>query len=157
MLGGLRASAGKGRRAEGYSGAANTASPCRKWRQNTPKSGLKPVIEAMSGDIENLRPHQIIALWAYTSYLGALFGAMMRPMTSSEMDKLAGLYSELDFRLEQGEAESPELDRLFDEVSALLNKDADVWFHFDPAGMAQLVVHLVPEHRATDGWSSSDN
>jgi hypothetical protein len=73
------------------------------------------------------------------------------------MNKLAGLYSELDFRLEQGEAESPELDRLFDEVSALLHKDADVWFHFDPAGMAQLVVHLVPEHRATDGWSTSDN
>jgi hypothetical protein len=78
-------------------------------------------------------------------------------MTSSEMNKLAGLYSELDFRLEQGEAESPELDRLFDEVSSLLNKDADIWFHFDPAGMAQLVVHLVPEHRAADGWSTSDN
>jgi hypothetical protein len=78
-------------------------------------------------------------------------------MTSSEMNKLAGLYSELDFRLEQGEAESPELDRLFDEVSDLLKKDVDVWFHFDPAGMAQLVVHLVPEHRAADGWSTSAN
>ena len=78
-------------------------------------------------------------------------------MTSFEMNKLAGLYSELDMRLEQGEAESPELDRLFNEVSDLLNKDVDVWFHFDPAGMAQLVVHLVPEHRAADGWSASDN
>ena len=79
-------------------------------------------------------------------------------MTSSEMNKLAGLYSEIDFRLEQGEAESPELDRLFDEVSDLLTKkDADVWFHFDPAGMAQLVVHLVPEHRTADAWSASDN
>ena len=81
----------------------------------------------------------------------------MPRMTSFEMNKLAGLYSELDMRLEQGEAESPELDRLFDEVSDLLNKDVDVWFHFDPAGMAQLVVHLVPEHRAADGWSASDN
>jgi hypothetical protein len=78
-------------------------------------------------------------------------------MTSFEMNKLAGLYSELDMRLEQGEAESPELDRLFDEVSDLLNKDVDVWFHFDPAGRAQLVVHLVPVHRSADGWSSSDN
>ena len=77
----------------------------------------------------------------------------MPRMTSFEMNKLAGLYSELDMRLEQGEAESPELDRLFDEVSDLLNKDVDVWFHFDPAGMAQLVVHLVPEHRAADGKS----
>ena len=81
----------------------------------------------------------------------------MPRMTSFEMNKLAGLYSELDMRLEQGEAESPELDRLFDEVSDLLNKGVDVWFHFDPAGMAQLVVHLVPEHRAADGWSASDN
>ena len=78
-------------------------------------------------------------------------------MTSSEMNKLAGLYSEIDFRLEQGEAESPELDRLFNEVADLLNKDADVWFHFDPAGMAQLVVHLVPEHRTADGWSATNN
>jgi len=78
-------------------------------------------------------------------------------MTSSDMNKLAGLYSEIDTRLEQGEASSPELDRLFDEVSDLLNTGADVWFHFDPAGMAQLVVHLVPEHRSADGWSSSDN
>ena len=80
-------------------------------------------------------------------------------MTSSEMNKLAGLYSEIDFRLEQGEAESPELNRLFDEVSSLLTKkDAEVWFHFDPTGLAQLVVHLVPEqHRAADGWSTSDN
>ena len=81
----------------------------------------------------------------------------MPTMTSSEMNKLAGLYSEIDIRLEQGEAESPELDRLFDEVSNLLNKGADVWFHFDPAGMEQLVVHLVPEHRAADAWSTSDN
>ena len=78
-------------------------------------------------------------------------------MTSTEMNKLAGLYSELDMRLEQGEAESPELDRLFDEVSDLLNKDVDVWFHFDPEGMAQLVVHLVPDHRSADGWSASNN
>ncbi|MET0593168.1 MAG: hypothetical protein ABW133_10740 [Polyangiaceae bacterium] len=78
-------------------------------------------------------------------------------MTSSDMDKLAGLYSELDFRLEQGEAESPELDRLFDEVSELVNKAADVWFHFDPMGSAQLVVHLVPEHRSADGWLATDN
>jgi hypothetical protein len=82
---------------------------------------------------------------------------MMPCMTSSDMNKLAGLYSELDFRLEQGEAESPELDRLFDEVSSLLNKGADVWFHFDHTGMPQLVVHLVPEHRAADGWAMSDN
>jgi hypothetical protein len=82
---------------------------------------------------------------------------MMRPMTSSEMDKLAGLYSELDFRLEQGEAESPEIDRLFQEVSELLNAGADVWFHFDPAGMAQIVVHLVPEHRGADVRSATDN
>jgi hypothetical protein len=73
------------------------------------------------------------------------------------MNKLAVLYSEIDMRLEQGEAESPELDRLFKEVSDLLNKDVDAWFHFDPAGMAQLVVHLVPEHRSADGWSTSDN
>jgi hypothetical protein len=79
-------------------------------------------------------------------------------MTSSEMNKLAGLYSEIDFRLEQGEAESPELDRLFDEVANLLKKkDADVWFHFDPTGLAQLVVHLVPDHRVADAWSASDN
>ncbi|HMJ53817.1 MAG TPA: hypothetical protein VK540_17145 [Polyangiaceae bacterium] len=78
-------------------------------------------------------------------------------MTSFEMNKLAVLYSEIDMRLEQGEAESPELDRLFKEVSDLLNKDVDAWFHFDPAGMAQLVVHLVPEHRSADGWSTSDN
>ena len=81
---------------------------------------------------------------------------MMPIMTSSEMNKLAGLYSEIDFRLEQGEAESPELDRLFDEVSDLLKKDVDVWFHFDQAGMAQLVVHLVPEHRSADGWSANN-
>ncbi len=104
-----------------------------------------------------MRRHQIIALWAYLSYLGTLFGVMMRPMTSSEMDKLAGLYSELDFRLEQGEAESPEIDRLFQEVSELLNAGADVWFHFDPAGMAQLVVNLVPEHRGADAWSATNN
>jgi hypothetical protein len=73
---------------------------------------------------------------------------MMAAMTSSEVNKLAGLYSEIDFRLEQGEAESPELDRLFDEISSLLNKGADVWFHFDAMGDAQLVVHLAPD--ATD-------
>ena len=43
----------------------------------------------------------------------------MPRMTSFEMNKLAGLYSELDMRLEQGEAESPELDRLFVTSAAI--------------------------------------
>ena len=66
---------------------------------------------------------------------------MMPPMTSSDMNKLACLYSEIDMRLEQGEAASPELDRLFEEVADLLKTDAEVWFHFDPTGMTRLVVH----------------
>jgi hypothetical protein len=82
---------------------------------------------------------------------------MLPTMTSSEVNKLARLYSEIDMRLEQGEAASPELDQLFDEVSNLLNKGANVWFHFDPTGMAQLVVHTVPEHHTADVWASSNN
>jgi hypothetical protein len=118
-------------------------------RQNEPshveRRHRKPTI---SSNHRTLGAHQITS---------SPFSEYAAKMTSLEMNKLAGLYSELDFRLEQGEAESPELDRLFDEVADLLKKDVDVWFHFDPAGMAQLVVHLVPEHRAADGWSASNN
>jgi hypothetical protein len=153
-----------GRRALRYSGRACTASLTPRNVKKTENRGeLSTTNRAeVEGAIEvtnigKVRRHQIIALWAYLSYPGTILGVMMRPMTSSEMDKLAGLYSELDFRLEQGEAESPEIDRLFQEVSELLNAGADVWFHFDPAGMAQLVVHPVPEHRGAEAWSATDN
>jgi hypothetical protein len=153
-----------GRRALRYSGRACTASPTPRNVEKTEKPGeiIDDESRAARGALEvtnigKVRRHQIIALWAYLSYPVTIFGVMMRPMTSSEMDKLAGLYSELDFRLEQGEAESPEIDRLFQEVSELLNAGADVWFHFDPAGMAQIVVHLVPEHRGADVRSATDN
>jgi hypothetical protein len=67
-------------------------------------------------------------------------------MTSSEMNKLANLYSEIDLRLERGEAENPELESLFLEVSTLLQASEEVWFHFDHMGDTQLVVHFGPTH-----------
>jgi len=65
-------------------------------------------------------------------------------MTSTDMNRLAGLYGEIEMRLERGEASNPELERLFDEVSKLIQTGEDVWFNFDPKGMSQL-VRLSPE------------
>src|SRR3954468_14883635 len=55
-------------------------------------------------------------------------------MTSADMNRLAGLYSEIENRLERGETASPELAHLFDEVSKLVQSGEDVWFNLDPKG-----------------------
>ena len=59
-------------------------------------------------------------------------------MTSSDMNRLAMLYSEIESRLERGESSSPELAHLFDEVSKLDHQDEDVWFNLDPKGISDL-------------------
>jgi hypothetical protein len=57
-------------------------------------------------------------------------------MTSSDMNRLAALYSEIEARMERGEASSPELTKLFDEVSQLDQSGEDVWFNLDPKGIS---------------------
>jgi hypothetical protein len=51
-------------------------------------------------------------------------------MTSSDMNKLALIYGEIERRLERGESSSPELERLFDEVSELTG--TEVWVNRNP-------------------------
>jgi hypothetical protein len=63
------------------------------------------------------------------------------------MNRLAVLYSEIENRLEQGESSSPELERLFDEVSKLAQSGEDVWFNLDPKGISDL-ARLNAEHVA---------
>ena len=59
-------------------------------------------------------------------------------MTSSDMNRLAGLYSEIESRLERGESSSPELAHLFDEVSKIVQSGEDVWFNLDPKGISDM-------------------
>jgi hypothetical protein len=59
-------------------------------------------------------------------------------MTSSDMNRLAVLYGEIESRLERGESSSPELATLFDEVSKLVQSGEDVWFNLDPKGISDL-------------------
>jgi hypothetical protein len=56
-------------------------------------------------------------------------------MTSSDMNRLALLYTEVERRLERGEGSSPELERLFVEISQL-HAGEDMWFNFDPKGIS---------------------
>jgi hypothetical protein len=75
-------------------------------------------------------------------------------MTSTEMNRLQVLFREIESRLEQGETSSPELARLFAEVSSLQSGD-DVWFNLDPKGMSDL-TRLDSEYKSdNDGAPSS--
>ena len=56
-------------------------------------------------------------------------------MTSSDMNRLALLDSEVQRRLEHGETCGPDLDRLFGEISQL-RAGEDMWFNFDPKGIS---------------------
>ncbi len=60
-------------------------------------------------------------------------------MTSSDMNRLALLYTEVEQRLESGETSGPELDRLFGEISAL-RAGEDMWFNFDPKGISDFAL-----------------
>jgi hypothetical protein len=60
-------------------------------------------------------------------------------MTSSDMNRLALLYTEVERRLETGETASPELDRLFGEISQL-RAGEDMWFNFDPKGISDFAL-----------------
>jgi hypothetical protein len=64
-------------------------------------------------------------------------------MASSDMNKLALLYGEIESRLERGETSGPELERLFDEVSELTG--TEVWANLDPSGAG---------YDARSSWSS---
>jgi hypothetical protein len=56
-------------------------------------------------------------------------------MTSSDTNRLALLYAEIEKRLERGEASSPELERLFTEITQL-QRGEEMWFNFDPKGVS---------------------
>ncbi|HEY3594775.1 MAG TPA: hypothetical protein VGL13_12915 [Polyangiaceae bacterium] len=60
-------------------------------------------------------------------------------MTSSDMNRLALLFSEVERRLESGETSSPELDKLFVEITQL-RAGEDVWFNFDPKGITDFAL-----------------
>jgi len=51
-------------------------------------------------------------------------------MTSSDMNKIAFLYGEIETRLERGE--TSELERLFDELSELTG--TEIWANLNPSG-----------------------
>ena len=57
-------------------------------------------------------------------------------MTSSDINRLALLYSEIESRLDRGESSSPELEQLFAEVSKIAQAGEDVWFNLDPKGLS---------------------
>jgi len=57
-------------------------------------------------------------------------------MTSSDMNRLALLYSEVERCLERGETSSPQLEGLLGEISQL-NTGEDMWFNFDPKGITR--------------------
>src|SRR6266487_3278824 len=59
------------------------------------------------------------------------------PMTSSDMNRLALLYAEVERRLDHRETSSPELEQLIREI-AQLSASEEVWFNFDPRGMADV-------------------
>jgi hypothetical protein len=56
-------------------------------------------------------------------------------MTSSDTNRLALLYAEIEKCLERGEGSSPELERLFGEISQLQHGQ-EMWFNFDPKGLS---------------------
>jgi hypothetical protein len=58
-------------------------------------------------------------------------------MTSSEMNHLQSLCREIETRLEQGETATPELGRLFAEISRLQSGE-DLWFNLDPKAMGEV-------------------
>ncbi len=60
-------------------------------------------------------------------------------MTSSDMNRLALLYTEVEQRLEHGETSGPEIDRLLGEISQLRAGD-DMWFNFDPKGISDFAL-----------------
>ena len=67
-------------------------------------------------------------------------------MTSSELDRLQTLHREIEALLERGETASPELARLFAEISRLQSGE-DVWFNLDPKGMSDL-TRLDAQYRS---------
>jgi hypothetical protein len=71
---------------------------------------------------------------------------MLRRMTSSDLDRLHSLYRQIETLLERGETESPELTRLFVEISRLQSGE-DVWFNLDPKGMSDL-TRLDAQYRS---------
>jgi hypothetical protein len=75
-------------------------------------------------------------------------------MTSSDMNRLATLYSEIERRLDQGESSSPELEKLFTEVAQLVQSGEDVWFNLDPKGLshfARLNAEFVGQNASSSG------
>jgi hypothetical protein len=60
-------------------------------------------------------------------------------MTSSDMNRLALLYSEVERRLERGETCGPDLVRLCGEISQL-RAGEDMWFNFDPKGISDFAL-----------------
>ncbi|HKQ71589.1 MAG TPA: hypothetical protein VJT73_19725 [Polyangiaceae bacterium] len=77
-------------------------------------------------------------------------------MTSSEMNRLAVLYSEIENRLERGETASPELNRLFEEVAQLAQSGEDVWFNLDPKGISDH-ARLTAQLGVREGAPSSQS
>ena len=71
---------------------------------------------------------------------------MLHGMTSSDLDRLQSLYRQIENLLEQGDSSSPELARLFAEVSRLQSGE-DVWFNLDPKGMSGL-TRLDAQYRS---------
>jgi hypothetical protein len=78
---------------------------------------------------------------------------MLQSMTSSDLDLLQSLYRQIESLLERGDTSSPELARLFAEVSRLQSGE-DVWCNFDPKGMSNL-TRLDAQYRSDNGPSSA--
>ena len=77
-------------------------------------------------------------------------------MTSSEMNHLQSLCREIENRLEQGETATPELGRLFAEISRLQSGE-DLWFNLDPKamGMTRLGVGFKSDNDNGPGSASA--
>ena len=73
-------------------------------------------------------------------------------MTAVEMNRLHTLFREIEARLESGETSSPELAKLFTEVSTLQSGD-DVWFNLDPKGTSDLARLDAQFQSGNDGAS----
>jgi hypothetical protein len=71
---------------------------------------------------------------------------MLHLMTSSDLDRLQTLYRQIESLLEQGDTSSPELARLFVEVSRLQSGE-DVWCNLDPKGVSDL-TRLDAQYRS---------
>jgi hypothetical protein len=78
-------------------------------------------------------------------------------MTSSDMNRLALLYTEVECCLERGETSSPQLERLLGEISQL-HAGEDMWFNFDPKGItrtAQLNAEVARRDAAPSSQSTA--